>query len=139
MHELSIATAIADVARRHARGRRILRVEVKVGHLRQVVPRALDFAWELVSRETAGLEGAELVLDEVSARGRCRACGEEGPLPAFPLTCAACGAFDVEVTAGEELRVEALELDDDEAAEGAPPNVLPFGDWTSEKRERETP
>ncbi len=41
MHELSIAEAIVDVATRHAAGRRVVRVEVKVGHLRQVVPDSL--------------------------------------------------------------------------------------------------
>jgi hydrogenase nickel incorporation protein HypA/HybF len=38
MHELSIAASIADIAVRHARGRKVSRVEVRVGHLRQVVP-----------------------------------------------------------------------------------------------------
>ena len=114
MHELSIAAAIADVARRHAGGRRVARVELKVGHLRQVVPRALTFAWELVGRDMV-LEGSELLIEEMPARGRCRACGATGPLPGFPLACSACGGFDLEVVAGEELLVEALELDDEPA------------------------
>jgi hydrogenase nickel incorporation protein HypA/HybF len=59
MHELSIAEAIVDVAVRHAAGRRVTKVEVSVGALRQVVPDALDFAFGLVARGTA-LDGAEL-------------------------------------------------------------------------------
>ena len=110
MHELSIAEALVEIAERHARGRPVLKVEVAVGHLRQVVPPALEFAWELVARGTA-LEGAELELREVPAAGSCRSCGADTPLPRFPLQCPTCGGFDVEVTRGEELLVEALELE----------------------------
>jgi hydrogenase nickel incorporation protein HypA/HybF len=114
MHELSIAEALVAIADRHARGRRVCRVEVAVGHLRQVVPSALAFAFELVAQGTA-VEGAELVLEEVPAAGRCRACGEESPLDGFPLACRACGGYDLEVTAGEELRVESLDLEEEVA------------------------
>jgi hydrogenase nickel incorporation protein HypA/HybF len=112
MHELSIAEAIADVAVRHAAGRRVVRVEVSVGHLRQVVPDALDFAFGLVAQGTA-LDGAELVMTRVPAAGRCRACGADSVLEGFPLCCAQCGGLDVDVVAGEELQVDALELEDE--------------------------
>jgi len=111
MHELSLASAVVEVASRHAEGRRVVRVEVLVGHLRQVVPSALEFAFELVAQDTP-VEGAELVLREVPAAGRCRRCAREGELPGFPLACAHCGSLDVEVVAGEELLVDALELEE---------------------------
>ena len=41
MHELSIAESVMRIATAHAAGRRVHAVEVKVGHLRQVVPSAL--------------------------------------------------------------------------------------------------
>jgi hydrogenase nickel incorporation protein HypA/HybF len=111
MHELSIADAVVTIASRHAAGRRVARVDLKVGHLRQVVPDSLAFAFELVSAGTE-LEGAELVIEEVPADVRCNACAAETVLKEFPAHCAACGALDVEVTGGDELLVEALELDD---------------------------
>jgi hydrogenase nickel incorporation protein HypA/HybF len=113
MHELSIAEALVGIASRHAEGRRITAVEVKVGHLRQVVPSALEFAFELVAEGTE-VEGARLELEVVPARGRCRACGAESVLDGFPLACGPCGGFDVEVIAGEELLVDALELEEQE-------------------------
>jgi hydrogenase nickel incorporation protein HypA/HybF len=110
MHELSIAESIIRVAGAHAGGRRVRRVEMRIGHLRQVVPSALEFAFELSSAGTA-MEGAELVIEHVPAAGRCRACRAETTLLNFPLCCAACGGFDIEVVAGEELVVDALELE----------------------------
>ena len=117
MHELSIAESIVDVAVRHARGRPVSRVEVSVGHLRQVVPSALAFAFELVAQGTA-IDGAELVMNVVPAAGRCRTCGDESVLDGFPLLCRACGSADVAVIAGEELRVESLDVEEQEVAHG---------------------
>ena len=117
MHELAIAEAVVGIAAKHANGRRVHKVELKVGYLRQVVPDALQFAFELLSKETE-LEGAELVIDEVPAQGRCRECGSHTTMRTFPLQCARCGGLDVELEAGEELLVDALELEEELTTEG---------------------
>ena len=116
MHELSIAEAVAAVAERHAGGRRVSRVELKVGHLRQVVPAALEFNWALVGEGTV-LAGAELAIEQVPARLRCRRCDEETELAAFPLACGGCGGREVRVVAGEELLVVAIEVEEPEPAQ----------------------
>jgi hydrogenase nickel incorporation protein HypA/HybF len=113
VHELAIADCIVDIASRHARGRRVTKVEVRVGHLRQVVPDALSFAFELVAQGTP-VEGAELALEQVPATVHCQACAAEGTLTAFPACCPSCGSLDVEVTGGDELLVDTLELEEDE-------------------------
>ena len=114
MHELSIADAVRAIVERNARGRTVMRVELKVGHLRQVVPSSLEFAWELVTQGTP-VDGAELDIEYVAADARCRACGDESKLEAFPARCGACGSLDVEVSGGDELLVDALELEEEEA------------------------
>jgi hydrogenase nickel incorporation protein HypA/HybF len=111
MHELSIAESVVRIADRHAGGRPVAKVELRVGHLRQVVPSALQFAFELVAQGTA-VEGAELAMEEVPAAGVCRSCGAEGSLEGFPFACPACGGLDMEVIRGEELLVESLELEE---------------------------
>jgi hydrogenase nickel incorporation protein HypA/HybF len=111
MHELSIADALVQIVSRHADGRRVTRVEVKVGHLRQVVPDALEFAFELVAQGTPA-EGAQLVMEEVPAEVRCESCGAHTVLEMFPAQCRACGSLSVAVTGGDELLVEALELEE---------------------------
>ena len=115
MHELAIADSVVQIASRHAAGRQVTKVYLKVGHLRQVVPSALAFSFELVAQGTP-VEGAELALDEVPVTGECRECGAESRLTEFPLQCAACGALDLEILEGEELYVEPLELEEQLAA-----------------------
>jgi hydrogenase nickel incorporation protein HypA/HybF len=110
MHELSIADAVVEIALRHAAGRRVRQVELRIGHLRQAVPSALEFAFELLAQGTA-LEGAALLIEEVPACVRCRICGSETEVLSFPMSCGRCGAMDVEVVAGEELLVDTLELE----------------------------
>jgi hydrogenase nickel incorporation protein HypA/HybF len=109
VHELSIAQAIVDVAARHAGGRRVERVQVRIGHLRQVVPSALAFSFELCAHGTA-VDGAELEIEHVPIGAVCRSCGAESELDGFPLACPACGGMAVDVVRGEELQVESLEL-----------------------------
>lgn len=111
MHELSIAERIVSIAVAHAAGRPVSKVEVKVGHLRQVVPSALEFAFVLVAQGTP-VDGAALEIEVVAAAGVCRGCGAESEFSDFPLQCSRCGSLDLEVTGGEELTVEALELEE---------------------------
>ncbi len=114
MHELAIAESVVQIASRHANGRRVTKVQLKVGHLRQVVPSALSFSFELVAHDTP-VEGAQLEMEEVPAIGHCRDCGTESRLESFPLQCRRCEGFDLEVLGGEELYVEFLELEEEPA------------------------
>jgi hydrogenase nickel incorporation protein HypA/HybF len=114
MHELSIAQAVVAIVARHAGGRTVHRVELRVGHLRQVGPAALEFSWQLLTEGTA-LERAELVIEAVPVSGRCRKCQAETTMNDFPLRCGHCGGLDVELVTGEELLVDALELEENVA------------------------
>ena len=117
MHELSIAESIVRIAAAYAGDRRICKVELKIGHLRQVVPSALELAFELVAQGTPA-EGAELEIEEVPAAGVCRRCGTESRVDGFPLRCSRCGELELELIRGEELLVDALELEETFTATG---------------------
>jgi len=111
LHELSIAESVVQVASRHAEGRRVTKVYLRVGHLRQIVPSALTFSFELVAEGTPA-EGAELQIQEVPATGLCHNCETESRLLNFPLQCRSCGSCDLRIVEGEELLVESLELEE---------------------------
>src|SRR5262245_33708298 len=101
---MAIADAVIEIAGRQARGRRVTRVELRVGRMREIVPPALQFAFELASPGTA-VEGADLDVDVVEASGICRICERETPLPGLPPACAHCGGDDIDVVRGQELVV----------------------------------
>lgn len=115
MHELSIADAIVAIARDHAAGRRVASVEVRIGRLRQVVPDALGLAFDLVAEGTE-VEGAVLQVEHVPVRVACARCGAESDAADFPLACVRCGGVEVEVVSGDELLVDALELEEEALA-----------------------
>ncbi|MEZ5076741.1 MAG: hydrogenase maturation nickel metallochaperone HypA [Solirubrobacterales bacterium] len=117
MHELSLSSAILETVLRHAEGRPVSSVQMRVGTLRQVVPDSLDFYFGIVSRGTE-CEGARLEQEVVAARLRCRECGAEWE-PELPLfRCAACGGAAVDTVAGEEFEIESIVVSEEEE-EGA--------------------
>jgi len=111
MHELALARAILATALDRAEGRRVRSVEVTVGALRQVVPSSLAFNFEVLAG-AAGCEGATLEQRLEPARLRC-ACGEEWELDEISFVCPRCGGGETEVIAGEELRVESIEVEEE--------------------------
>jgi hydrogenase nickel incorporation protein HypA/HybF len=115
MHELSVASAILNTAVKHAEERPVSVVSLRVGRLRQAVPDSLRFYFEIVARDTL-CEHAELRIAEIEVRLRCEDCGQEWQpsVPAF--RCPDCGAADVAVTAGEELEVDYIEVQEQEPA-----------------------
>lgn len=120
MHEYAIAERVIAVACEHAAGHRVVAVDLRVGHLRQVVPDALAFAFEVASAETPAA-GAELRIEPVAPVVRCDRCGVESEARELPLACGGCGGLAVEVLAGEELEVASIEVLDDGAAAGGGP------------------
>lgn len=110
MHELAIADAVVQVALEQAADRRVARVGMRIGELRQIVPSALRFSFDLVARETRA-EGAALEIEHVAARVHCARCDADSYPHAFPLVCHACGALDVAVTGGDEMLVEWIETE----------------------------
>lgn len=109
MHELSICKSIADIAERHASGRAVQTVRVRIGELRQIVPDTLVYCWSLVTEETP-LAGTELEVERVPAAIRCRVCAHVTTLDEPLLICGSCGGTDVEIVAGEEFLITSLQL-----------------------------
>lgn len=84
------------------------RVKVRVGALSGVVPEALAFAFEVMSRGGIA-EGAVLEVEEVPSRIRCDDCGvfEDTPF----LVCPRCGKL-AELLSGRELEIVSMEIED---------------------------
>lgn len=114
MHELSVAQGLLDIIEQEARpypGARVTRVHLRIGALSAVVPDALRFAFQAVTRGGIA-EGASLEIEEVPLRIRCRQCAEEFTVEDPFMTCPRCEGFDVEMVSGREMHIESMEIDD---------------------------
>jgi hydrogenase nickel incorporation protein HypA/HybF len=108
MHELSLCQAIAERVSSRADPGSLRRVVVRVGHLRQVVPDALAFSWQVLTDGTE-LDGCELEIEHVPATVHCAACDLTTTLDTPVLACRHCGSVSVELRTGEELLIVSLE------------------------------
>ena len=109
VHELSLCDAILGTTIKHAEGRPVTQVTVRIGHLRQVVPDALRFGWEVLTEPT-DLKGCELVIEQIPATVECRECRAVTTLDMPILACATCGSFEVALLSGEEFLIVSMEL-----------------------------
>lgn len=110
MHELALGQAIIDTIDRRADGRDVRQVTVRIGHLRQVVPDSLQFAWEMLTEGSDHLSGCRLVIDHVAAVVACRECDARTTLELPILVCATCASFDVELVSGEEFQIATMDV-----------------------------
>jgi hydrogenase nickel incorporation protein HypA/HybF len=111
VHELSLSGAIVNTVVKHAAGRPVSSVHMRVGGLRQVVPDTLDFYFEIVARGTV-CEGAQLEQELIPARLRCAGCENEWEIEFPVFRCEGCGAADVEILSGNEFEVESIDVEE---------------------------
>lgn len=118
MHEMAMAQTILDTAltemKKHPAAR-LKTVRVVVGRQHAVVPENLRFAFAALSRDTPAA-GAKLAIRHRAVAARCRHCGWTGAIKIPFYTCGACGTGDLELTAGDELYLENLEVETHEPA-----------------------
>jgi len=111
VHELALAGAVIDTAERHAGGRRVSLIKLRLGELRQVVPDSLAFYFEHVARGTL-CEGAALEYEIVEAGLGCAQCGAAWQLEGASFRCPQCGSADVAIQSGNEFEVESIEVEE---------------------------
>lgn len=111
MHETAIVAGLMRIleqqAARHG-ATRISRVVVKVGRLRAVEPQQLRACFEMFAEGTIA-DGAELVVEAIGVRGRCRSCATAFDVPRYRFVCPACAGSDIDVIQGQELFIESFE------------------------------
>ena len=113
MHELSLSSAIVNTVVKHARGRKVMLVSLRVGRLRQVIPDTLEFYFEFVARDTV-CEGARLEQEVIELLLRCHECGLEWEIEIPAFRCPECDGADVAVMQGDEFEVESIEVEEAE-------------------------
>ena len=113
MHELSLAEAINKTIKglcERSAWVRVRRIVLKIGHMRQVDPELLSFAFNVISKGTVS-EEAELSILELPIVFKCHACGKKIGSEASVFICRNCGSTNVELLSGMELTIESMEVE----------------------------
>jgi hydrogenase nickel incorporation protein HypA/HybF len=113
LHELSVATRIAEVVGRvmdeHS-ARKVGEVRVEIGALTCVDPDSLDFCFQAITKGTR-LEDARLKILEVKPRAKCRKCAMEYEVRWDDFRCTRCGSTEFEVLIGRDISVKDVEVE----------------------------
>jgi hydrogenase nickel incorporation protein HypA/HybF len=108
VHELGIAESIVETVSQRLPGSKVTHVHLEIGALSGVVPESVEFSFGLAAEGTP-LEGAQLEITERAAECRCRDCGSEFR-PDAPVLLCGCGSANVEVLAGEDLKIVSVQV-----------------------------
>ncbi|MBO4551980.1 MAG: hydrogenase maturation nickel metallochaperone HypA [Candidatus Methanomethylophilaceae archaeon] len=121
MHEVSVVSDIVSAILKELEKYNVEKVEeviLVVGEMTSLGDEQLEFAYEIVTKETK-LEGSKLVIEHEKIRVRCNECGYEGEVRMLEsdygehtipiLSCPKCNGR-VKVTAGQTCMVKNLKI-----------------------------
>jgi len=110
MHELSLAGYLIDsvlAAAAEHEATRVDEVAVEVGVLQQVVPDAMQMAWEVLTQGTLA-EGAILKITEVPPSAVCRQCGCRCEVSIDSFVCPRCKQADLRIETGHDIILTSI-------------------------------
>lgn len=113
MHEMALTESIVDIICEEARKQgfgKVRVVRLRVGAMAHVEPEALRFCFDAVSRGTVA-EGATLDIRRPPGEAWCFDCGKTVAMEERFGACPDCGGRRVQMTSGDELRIDELEVD----------------------------
>lgn len=113
MHEMALCEGIIQIVEDEARRRAFSKVKavcLEIGALSHVAPEAMRFCFDAVTARTIA-QGARLEIIETPGRAWCMACAKDVEVKQRYDACPSCGSYQLQVTAGEEMRVRELEVD----------------------------
>ena len=114
MHELSICQSmlkIVDTTMAQHKGARLRKIFLDVGRGSTIEPILLREAFAVLTAD-GPYKGTELVINDIPISGHCRSCDKDFTYEELAFGCPNCGSTEIAITAGLELDIKALEVDD---------------------------
>ena len=113
MHELAIVENIIEIIvpkAKSAGAKKIVGINMKIGELSGVIPKAITDCFETASVGTI-CEGAKFSFEAVPAKIHCNKCGYDGPVDRKKAVCPGCGSACFSITGGRDYFVESIEAE----------------------------
>ena len=91
---------------------KVLRVKVLVGEMLHLEPESVRMHYQLLTKNSI-LEGVELELKQIPVTVECVRCHQDVRVEDHHrLVCGQCGSEDVKLAGGDQVFIEAIELED---------------------------
>ena len=100
----------------------IAQVVVEVGEASTIVPRYLKECWPAATDGTE-MEHAELVVEILIAKVRCKKCGEVYEYLKNNKKCPVCGAWECTMVTGQEFNIKEIAVFENDEEEEENPSV----------------
>jgi len=118
VHEFAICEALismlqAELKKCEPAAAKLQSARLVAGELRQIVPPAISFAFEVLTKNTP-LEGAVLEVVVAPITARCRKCNWHGEIEHMRFQCPECGSAALDIEGGRELYLEGLVIEQNE-------------------------
>ena len=113
MHELTLLYGVAEKVEQVVKENGLERIDavvIEVGEATTVVPEFLRDGYSVISDDYDFLRGSELIIDMITAVGRCRSCGREFPIAANKGICPDCGSFEKDVIEGDDFFIKEVRI-----------------------------
>jgi len=113
MHEYSIVQSLIDLAEENARknnGKKVTKLEIKVGVLSGVEIPLLQTAFDTFKEDTI-CSDAEFIIISQPIVVKCKNCNQENTLKKNEYECPNCQSVNLEILDGEEMYLMSLELE----------------------------
>jgi len=113
MHEMSLCQGVLKILQEQAEIQnysRVNSVTLEVGELSTAVPESMEMCFDAITRGTLA-DGAELIIVRTRGEAWCRKCEDLVPVKERFGPCPQCDGFDIELRAGDALRIQELEVD----------------------------
>jgi hydrogenase nickel incorporation protein HypA/HybF len=115
MHEMGIVQSIIEILEQQVQihnAKRIVKVSLEFGALTAVLPSAVTFAFDVLSKGTVA-EGAMLDIKIIPLKLKCNDCGLEVEIENYDPFCSNCKSSRTEIIQGrDEMRIASLEVED---------------------------
>lgn len=114
MHEFSIVSCLLNELENISKsnqGRKILKVNLRVGALEHIEPEVLKSIFDQAKADSCA-EFAELIINIEEALVKCRVCESEYIPEDDIWICSRCGAIGGEIVRGTDIIIESVYLED---------------------------
>lgn len=110
MHEVSMMQNTLDIAIAQARQNNAIQIDcltMNIGKLSGVIPEAIEFAFEVLSKNTIA-ENARLEIKTIPVVCHCQKCDRNFQPEAYVYQCPQCQKISSDILQGRELELVSV-------------------------------